>query len=581
MKIIPFEQNGYWNLKIELDGKSLNVHSIEPYRESERIASRFNPQLKYVLIAGNGMGYLVEYLLKNTAFQIIIFEHTEEIMRIACDKRNLKEILCSPRIETFYSLDELLDFIEKQRINEFNFYINRQYATLFPEIYRNLEGILSNHLARKNLNQNTLKRFQKNWLRNIIKNSFFYFDLPGIINIRHNLNNKPCVIVGAGPSLSRNIDHLKEIEKKVVIISTDTAFHYLNEKEIQVDFLVSVDPQDINSMYLTFTNPKIYPFLIADSAISFITLMNYPKEKIILYDTIFPLYEVLKNFWGEKGNLKCGGSVSTTAFDFARFLGCNPIIFIGQDLAFTQFHTHSESNPIEKILINRASRLSTFETYNARSLISADRIEIKGNVEEKVITDRKFITFLDWFKREIENTPLDVINATEGGAYIKGCQHIPLKDAIEKYGISSEINKELVILKPDSDERRRKEFQSLLVNLLSTIESLIPSCKLAINACRDILEKKTPNIFKKAIEEMNRFDFIFLKTLKEKGQIGRFIELTMQETIDKILRRGEDNEFSEEILEEWLEFYTEIYNGLNLSRHLILKRIRLEEENYA
>ena len=39
-----------------------------------------------------------------------------------------------------------------------------------------------------------------------------------------------------------------------------------------------------------------------------------------------------------------GGSVAHACVDFARVLGCNTIIFIGQDLAYTDDKTHANNS---------------------------------------------------------------------------------------------------------------------------------------------------------------------------------------------------------------------------------------------
>ncbi|MGC8765237.1 MAG: motility associated factor glycosyltransferase family protein [Brevinematia bacterium] len=570
MELTIVDSKDYKNLKISHDSKTLTIHSLYPFKEAERIATHFNTSMNYVVIAGFGLGYIVEYLLENTKFNIILYEHTVDIIEFAKQHRDLSKVFSSPRLKVFFNTEEMFDFLEKNYIKEFNFYIHRSYITLFPEVYSNFEGLLAAYLSKRHINQNTLKRFQKTWLKNIIKNSIFYFRLPGINNIRHNFSDKPAVIVGAGPSLRKNISVLKEINDRVLIISTDTAFCYLVENDISPDFIVTVDPQDKNSLYISGIKKGNLPFLVADSATSFMTFAKYPEDKIIIFDTIFPLYNELKVFWGEKGYLKSGGSVSTTAFDLARFLGCSPIIFVGQDLAYSGFKTHSDSNILERMLFFTSNKLKNFESYNAKSLIAADRIRVRGNVENFVFTDRKFFTFIDWFKKEIEATDADVINATEGGAYIEGTKVFTLLDTIKSFNILGKFDKKIeVFCFPQKDDRA---FLDFLKEMLVTIDNLIPLSRKAIDACKRMLER-TEN-FKNYIERLNDFDFALLKALKSKLSVGRFLELTMQNSIQKLLERGEEKvEISRELIQSWLDFYSEANDGLTYTRHLILKRL--------
>ncbi len=576
MELILFETNGVKNLKIYHNSKTITIHSSNPLKEAERIATHFNPLMEYVIIAGFGLGYIVRYLIENTKFKILVYEHSSEIIEFAKKYQDLGDLLDSQRLKIFFDMDGLFNFLEENYIKEFNFYIHRPYMTLFPQIYSNIEGILGAYLSKKYINQNTLKRFQKTWLKNIIKNSIYYFRLPGINQIKHNFKNKPAVIVGAGPSLQKNVDLLREFQKKLLIISTDTALGYLEEKGIVADFVVSVDPQDKNSLYLSGVKKDTAPFLVADSATSFITFSRYPLEKIIIFDTIFPLYNELKIFWGEKGSLKSGGSVSTTAFDLARFFGCNPIIFVGQDLAYTGLKTHSYNNFLEKILFLSSTRLNNFETFNAKSLISADRISVRGNVEKFVFTDRKFLTFIDWFRKEAELTDSELINATEGGAYIEGFKVSTLEETIEKYNIQKGIEKKFEVYFNEND--KEISFVNFLDEILQIIDKLIPLSKKAVNSSRKMLEKfGNSNEFQGFIEDMNEFDFNLLKVLKAGLFVGRFLELTMQSSIQKLLeRREEDLVLSKKLVENWFEFYLEASSGLSYIKHLILKRLKMK-----
>ncbi len=558
----------YKNLKISHNNKTLTIHSSNPYKEAERIVSHFNHQMEYVVLAGVGLAYLVEYLLKNTEYKIIIFEYFPDLIELL--KQEKKEIFSEKRVTFFSNLDDIFDYLDKNYIKEFNFYVHRPYITLFPEIYGKIENEFIVYLSKRKINQNTLKRFQKVWLKNIIKNSKYYFNLPGIKDIKHNFNGKPAVIVGAGPSLSKNIKKLRQLKDSAVIISTDTALCQLFYENIIPDFVVSVDPQDKNALYLLGIKEKDkLPFLVIDSAVAFITLVHYPEEKIILFDTIFPLYEEIKKFAGEKGQLKSGGSVSTTAFDLARFFGCDPIIFVGQDLAYTGFKTHSESNILESMFFNTTNRLKNFETYNAKSQIVADRVMVKGVKENFVLTDRKFLTFLEWFKREIKQTKQKVINATEGGAYIDGAIHMGLENALKDIEIDKKI--EVLSYKKNGNE----EFKNQLKEILNVVDSLIPFSINAVNSARKMLsEFKTLKNPEKYYKDMNEFDFRFLSSIK-KENLGRFIELTMQESILKLLERKDEKKLTEDIVSNWVQFYDEAKNGLLFLRHLIIKRLKL------
>lgn len=573
MSKLQFEKfttrEGLVNAKINLNDKQVSLHSIYPYKEAKKIATRFNSDLKWIVIAGFGLGYIVEHLLKNTEHNILVFEHTDEIIDFAKSNRDISAILKNKRLSVVNTTNQLTDFLDEHRIKEMTFYIHRPYLSLFPDIYSSIEGQLITYLSKSQINKATLNRFQKVWLRNILKNSRYYFDTPGIIDIRHNFKTKPAIIVGAGPSLDKQLPKLKAVQDKVVIIATDTALPMLHANNIKSDFVVSVDPQNKNALYLLYSDCTDTT-LVIDSAASFMAMSKFKPKNTLLFDSMFPLYEQMKNYWGEKGSLRSGGSVSTTAFDFARFLEAEPIIFIGQDLAFSEKQTHARGNILEDFFYHRTNRLDSIEKYNSLALIFSDKIMVDGYYNNKVPSDRKFVTFLNWFKREIKTTDATVINSTEGGAKIEGTIQITFDEMADKY-LTAVLDKNIELnLQP----KERKEFDVYLHLIKSTCDELLPLASKASIAANTAL-----NIFKQGKDPsahygtMTAFDKKLLSIFKanNKTAIARFMEFTMQGSIDKILENSQATEVNISLLTSWVELYSEAYTGIKNIKHLVKK----------
>jgi hypothetical protein len=208
--------DGLSNAKIHYKGRTIMLHSLQPYREAERIVTKFNRSLQWVLIAGLGLGYTVEYILKNTPYSVILFEPESPIFDYALQSARVKKILADKRVNLIRNgISGVTDFLDNNLIRELNFYISRLYLTIFPETLSELDGKIAAYLSKKQINKSTLKRFQKVWVKNIIKNSSFYFKLPGIRDINHNFEKKPAIIAGAGPSLAINVGQLKRYQDRV------------------------------------------------------------------------------------------------------------------------------------------------------------------------------------------------------------------------------------------------------------------------------------------------------------------------------------------------------------------------------
>ncbi len=569
---------GLANASVTFEGRQAVLHSRDPQREAERIASRLNPGLEWTVVCGAGLGYLVEHLLRARPGKVILFEHTPEILDYARSVRPVDTALSDPRVKVFDDPNRLLEFLEDNRIRELNFTVHRPYQTLFPEVYSSLEGLIAAYLSRRNINDATLKRFQKVWLRNILKNAPAYFTTPGIRHIRHSFAGKPAVVVGAGPSLAKNLAALRDAASGAVVIAADTALPMLQYRGIAADFVVSVDPQNKNTLFLLYANQSgtSATRLVMDAAASFLSLAKFESAGTYLSDSIFPVYGILQNFFGEKGRLAAGGSVSTAAFDLARQFGCDPIILAGQDLAYSGRQTHAHGNVLEEFLYYRIGRLSTYDNYNTRSLLFSDRFAVDGWSGGKVATDRKFTTFLEWFVREIRETPARVVNATEGGARIEGAEHISLSEAATKY-CATKLDKSV---KTGYEPEARGEADEFLGKLSALCETWIPMAAKALEAARKCLGMYgSGKDIRGQFAPMNEFDTAVLQNVRSGKPAARFIEFVMQNSIQAILDSSNSEGLDEATIKNWIRIYSEAGDALQSIRRLLGKYRKLAATN--
>jgi hypothetical protein len=119
----------------------------------------------------------------------------------------------------------------------------------------------------------------------------------------------------------------------------------------------------------------------------------------------------------KKGTIYSGTSVAHFMMNLADALGCNPIILIGQDLAYSlKGVSHSGETEIkETVDLNKVTEW--VKDYDGNDIPST-------SVWKK---------FLLTFEDLIRNTDKKVIDATEGGALIKGTEIIPLWNALEEH----------------------------------------------------------------------------------------------------------------------------------------------------
>ncbi|MFW5890670.1 MAG: 6-hydroxymethylpterin diphosphokinase MptE-like protein, partial [bacterium] len=193
--------------------------------------------------------------------------------------------------------------------------------------------------------------------------------------------------------------------------------------------------------------------------------------------------------WVEKiaGNfsvLDTGGTVSHSMVDFAYKIGTDPIILVGQDLAYTDMRSHASGTAFEKRKIN-----------------DKELIEVKG-INGKVYTDKVFLSmstfFNDYFNKHQDR---EFIDATEGGVKFDNIKINDLKSVINQY-CNEKLNINLKLKKVYSEldlKKKEKLYKEFIIQLNETYDELVSSIQ--------ITEKQIKKI-KKALLELKKDELL-------------------------------------------------------------------------
>ncbi|MDD6168817.1 MAG: DUF115 domain-containing protein [Lachnospiraceae bacterium] len=266
-------------------------------------------------------------------------------------------------------------------------------------------------------------------------NTRLRFSTVKVDNIFHNLNyirlgykvgelpfvlprDVPAIVVSAGPSLNKNIEDLKKAKGRAFIIAVDTAMKPLLNAGIIPDMFAIVDGlKPLNLIELEAS--KEIPLVTSDDAAK--AVLEYHTGKKFFFNQNRKYINHMYQMNGkELERLQVGGSVATLALSLVCHVGFKTVILVGQDLAYTDNKTHADGTFKEK--------MDTIDTTNFKM--------VEGNYEELVPTDATMNAYKEWMEDFIEfwrkNAELKVINATAGGAKIKGTEILPLSDAIQQ-----------------------------------------------------------------------------------------------------------------------------------------------------
>ena len=427
---------------VEQNGKTVELHSrYNPLREAHQTLKKDNYDgTDYFIFLGFGFGYTHDAIVEKydgPDCRYFVVESDLGILRAAFEARDFTSMLAAHDI--YFAWPSIGPELAAQWQQRFNLALARKSAyvshppslKLRPDHYKAAVETLQGQIYQTLADRATMVEKTQIFLDNFIQNLPKVTAAPGINIFVEKFKNTPAVIVSAGPSLDRNIHELHGKKDHVLIIATDTTLKPLLAAGIEPHFVMTGDPSDANYLHLKGAVTK-EALLIMEATAHPQSPEGFEERTIAcLYNN--SVLHSLSELPGKKGVLSAWGSVATMALDFAMFAGCDPVIFIGQDLAHTGgrfycLNTYFE----EKWYGGKTQEEREKYTASLRAWYNPQPItDIFGRPTE---TTRALIAYRDWIVRIIGSHPeRRFINATEGGILGGAVEILSLRETLERY----------------------------------------------------------------------------------------------------------------------------------------------------
>ncbi|MZH46069.1 MAG: motility associated factor glycosyltransferase family protein [Nitrospinae bacterium] len=273
----------------------------------------------------------------------------------------------------------------------------------------------------------TFLRFNQIWQQNFQTNKSAIQKNPGVIALKNKFRDLPSIVVGAGPSLDKNIRFLHRAQNKAVIISCDAALKPLMSHGITPDFVVCLDPQEEISRFLMNVPHKGITLVVP--SIVHPHILELWESDILFFNKFAPdiptLVEIQKAV-PHIGILTPGGTVLSVTYDLAFQAGSAPIIFVGQDLSYPKKNSHSQGSDASgqglKLMMEKQKDNLVLETdINGKSLRTLKSMSVSKE-------------WFNWaFTTWKRDNPLKLSNCSEAGILTDNCTVEPLTEAIIKH----------------------------------------------------------------------------------------------------------------------------------------------------
>lgn len=303
-------------------------------------------------------------------------------------------------------------------------------------------------------NDITLYSWRNEWLRNLVDNKahFRYFNRDHSVKVFYNeLKEKPIILVGAGPSLEKNIDYLRFAkEKGIKIMASNHSYMYMIDRGIKPDFVCVLDAGSTWSESFRLGMPNEDIVLIAEQACNTAHLKEW-KGPVYFYRSICPETTNIGKFilmetkrivkddeWASQ--ISVGGHTMGAMLSLAKgIMNAQTFIIVGADYCYS---------PDTDYFYPFKSQYSEYDDIQCPPKVGA----IYDIIRNTVATDPAYLSFKNIMDEAIRGLRFadptsEVINATEGGALgamEKGnscyMRYLRLEDALIqtcfKYGIN-------------------------------------------------------------------------------------------------------------------------------------------------
>lgn len=579
--------NGCKVLKVKKgDGNYILYNSFyNPYKEAKEITAHldYKTNRSLIIAVGVGMGYHLKEILKNLNEKSVILAvekskvifknllYHVDFTKAISDKKiyfavgdyeqdnmvqQLRALLSSLFLNIFFTQPQTLPVLDVD------------YIRYCKEVFKQLADFKSNDIfcLGNDLDDTVMG------IENRIRNLPHVINNPGLRQLVERYGDaykgKPAIVIASGPSLDKNIHLLKRAQGKALLLACDGSMESLKKHDIVPDVVSSIER--IMLTYEAFYKDKEMPqdTVLAAPPVVRPEIFETFKTKTLSLFKNENISSTFNDMVYDKGRVWSGLCVAHQLCGLAYILGADPIILVGQDLAYsTEGVSHtSEAAVKEKVDL---SQVQLFVK------------DIYGNDIPTTFVWKQFLEAYQYFIQTYEGTCID---ATEGGAYIKGTEIMALEEAIEKY-CTQEIPKfrDLVDSLEVEEQYIKEAYKNVLRSFIRLyrrewlLNKKTEKSKLLNNEAKKLLEKgiSTQEELDQIYDAMDYTEYRIVRYIGKYKWWIMFYQYPIMVCVSKVNDLGSEITF--EVLSKNLDIQMEL---LETIKHYSEKMLEVYKEGF-
>lgn len=377
-----------------------------------------------IYIMGLGTGEAVRMISDRISDDgaVVIYEPNVELFFQLMERHDFTDIFSKPNVYLF--LEEvnengivplLTDYCSRHWILPSDIVVMYlpSYQKAYPGAKKRFDDYWLEWRYFRDTDHATTRFFLKDKVSAPLEKLYFYKNAILMEKVKKDWNqDTPVVIIGAGPSLRKNIKYLHRAKGHMLLVAVDRALVTLSKEGIIPDIIVDIDSLVAFSKGQEEYRDVPYMCSVSTGRESF----DWNRgEKIIVPNGTWA-YELMEKAGISNEPFSSFGSVAIVAFGIFVMLETKNIIFVGQDLAYSEDgNSHAEG-------LEAGSE-------------SEQIYMLSGYYGKSVASRHDWFMFWKWYQQNIPKLKdTRVINATEGGAHIPGTVQMSLREVVDKFG---------------------------------------------------------------------------------------------------------------------------------------------------
>ncbi len=259
------------------------------------------------------------------------------------------------------------------------------------------------------------RKFAPRYLANVLRNVPAIVDGHDVQALSDTYRGVPAIVAAAGPSLDSALPALAELRDRAVVFAVDTALRPCLTAGITPQFVVGADPSTANARHFQWLPECANTWLIAESALDRSATQVFDGRTLFFRVSRHHPWPWLQQWGCDAGQIDMWGSVLTAAFGAAVLAGCDPIVLVGADLAFTGGQPYARGTTYEfDWACGEALGISLADWWKTQTERAESRTEpdLRGRDTR---TTTSMVSFRDWLVARMERSRRRVINASSGG----------------------------------------------------------------------------------------------------------------------------------------------------------------------